>query len=115
MITITASCLSYEPGFLGEKKVNGNWEIIDKNWYSLFHTSKRKSKSSNSLRELIFILTLLPCSWLKRRFSVKKNFALIIHMFLYDRYGVGMEQVLEAPGPADIVLATGVKNCSKAL
>ena len=72
-------------------------------------------KNSNSLRELIFILTLLPCSWLKRRFSVKKNFALIIHMFLYDRYGVGMEQVLEAPGPAYIVPATGVKNYSKAL
>ena len=72
-------------------------------------------KNSNSLRELIFILTLLPCSWLKRRVSVKEKFCSYYSQVLYDRYGVGMEQVLEAPGPAYIVPATGVKNYSKAL
>ena len=64
-------------------------KLLIKNDIAYFHTSKRRSKkkNSNGLRELIFILTLLPCSWLK----LKESFAFIIHMFLYDRYGVGME------------------------
>ena len=30
-------------------------------------------------------------------------------------YMIGMEQVLEAPGPADIVVETRAKNCSEVL
>ena len=37
-IKTTASGLSYELGVNGEKKVNGNWDIIDKNEHSTFHT-----------------------------------------------------------------------------
>ena len=35
--TITSG-LSYELGVNGEKKVHGNWDIIDKNGHSTFHT-----------------------------------------------------------------------------
>ena len=37
-IKTTASGLSYELGVNGEKKVNGNWDILDKNGHSKFHT-----------------------------------------------------------------------------
>ena len=37
-IKTTTSGLSYELGVNGEKKVNGNWDIIDKNEHSTFHT-----------------------------------------------------------------------------
>ena len=39
-IKTTASGLSYELGVNGEKKVNGNWDIINKNEHSSFHTGK---------------------------------------------------------------------------
>ena len=39
-IKTTASGLSYELGVSGEKNVNGNWDIINKNGHSTFHTGK---------------------------------------------------------------------------
>ena len=39
-IKITASGLSYEPGVNGEKKLNRNWDIINKNGHSKFYTGK---------------------------------------------------------------------------
>ena len=39
-ITTTVSGLSYELGVNGEEKVNGNWDIINKNWHSTFQTGK---------------------------------------------------------------------------
>ena len=50
-IKTTASGLSYELGVNGEKKVNGNWDIINKNGHSTFHTGK--PGNFNSLREVI--------------------------------------------------------------
>ena len=51
-IKTTASGLSYEVDVNGEKeKVNGNWDIINKNGHSTFHTGKLGN--FNSLRELI--------------------------------------------------------------
>ena len=50
-IKTTASDLSYELGVNGEKKVNGNWNIINKHGHSTFHTGK--SGDFNSLREVI--------------------------------------------------------------
>ena len=50
-IKATASSLSYELGVNGEKKVNGNWDIINKNGHSTFHTGK--PGNFNSLREVI--------------------------------------------------------------
>ena len=46
--------LSYELGVNGMKKVNGNWDIINKNGQSIFHTGQ--SGSFNSLREVILII-----------------------------------------------------------
>ena len=48
-IKTTASGLSYELGVNGEKKVNGNWDIINKNGHRTFHTGK--PGDCNSLRE----------------------------------------------------------------
>ena len=42
-ITTTASGLSYELGVNGEKKVNGNWDIINKNEHSTFHNDKPRN------------------------------------------------------------------------
>ena len=50
-IKTTASGLSYELGVNGEKKVNGNWDIINKNGHSTFHTGKHGN--FNRLREVI--------------------------------------------------------------
>ena len=49
-IKTTASGLSYELGVNVEKKVNGNWDIINKNGHSTFHTGK--PEHFNSLREV---------------------------------------------------------------
>ena len=49
-INTTASGLSYELGVNVEKKVNGNWDIINKNGNSTFHTGK--TGHFNSLREV---------------------------------------------------------------
>ena len=48
---IKASGLSYELGVNGEKKVNANWDIINKSEHSTFHTGK--PGNFNSLREVI--------------------------------------------------------------
>ena len=53
-ITTTASGLSYELGVNGEKKVNGNCDIVNKNGNSTFHTGK--PGNFNSLREVIWII-----------------------------------------------------------
>ena len=50
-IKTTASGLSYELGVNGEKKVNGKWDIINKNRHCTFHTGK--PGNFNSLREEI--------------------------------------------------------------
>ena len=50
-IKITASDLSYELGLNDEKKVNGNWDVINKNGHSTFHTGE--PGHFNSLREVI--------------------------------------------------------------
>ena len=51
-IKTAVSGLSYEVDVNGEKeKVNGNWDIINKNEHSTFHTGK--PGNFNSLRELI--------------------------------------------------------------
>ena len=50
-IKTTASGFSYELGVNGEKKVNENWDIINKNGHSAFHTGKLGN--FNSLREAI--------------------------------------------------------------
>ena len=50
-IKTTATGLSYEIGVNGKKKVNGNWNIINKNGHSTFHTGK--PGNFNSLREII--------------------------------------------------------------
>ena len=50
-IKATASGLSYELGVNGEKKVNGNWDIINKIGHSTFHTGK--PENFNSSREII--------------------------------------------------------------
>ena len=50
-IKTTASGLSYELGVNGEKKVNGNCDIVNKNGNSTFHTGK--PGNFNSLREVI--------------------------------------------------------------
>ena len=50
-IKTTASGLSYELGVNGEKKVNGNWDIINKNGHSTFQTGK--PGNFNSSREVI--------------------------------------------------------------
>ena len=36
--------VSYELGVNGAKKVNGNWDIINKNGHSTFHTGKHESQ-----------------------------------------------------------------------
>ena len=36
----TASGLSYEVGRIGEKKVNGDWDISNKTGHNIFHTGK---------------------------------------------------------------------------
>ena len=48
-IKTTASGLSYELGVNGEKKVNGNWDIINKNGHSTFHTGKHKSQCQKNV------------------------------------------------------------------
>ena len=58
-IKTTASGLSYELGVNCEKNVNKNWNIINKNGHSTFHTGK--PGNFNSLRDnLNYIMTLLP-------------------------------------------------------
>ena len=43
-IEFTANGLSYELGVNGAKKVNGNWDIINKNGHSTFQTGKHESQ-----------------------------------------------------------------------
>ena len=50
-IKTTACGLSYELGVNGEKKLNGNWDIINKDGHSTFYTGK--PGNFNSLREII--------------------------------------------------------------
>ena len=61
-IKTTASGLSYELGVNGEKKVNGNRDIINENGHSIFTLVNLEILHFNSLREVIlnYIMTLLP-------------------------------------------------------
>ena len=49
-IETTASRLSYELGVNGAKKVNGNWDIINKNGHTTFQTGKHESLPKKMLR-----------------------------------------------------------------
>ena len=42
--------VSYELGVNGAKKVNRNWDIINKNGHSTFHTAKHESLPKKMLR-----------------------------------------------------------------
>ena len=53
-IKTTACGLSYELGWSDKKKVNENWDIINKNGHSIFHTVK--AGNFNSLRDVIWIM-----------------------------------------------------------
>ena len=53
-IKTTASGSSYELGVNGKKKVNENWDVINKNVHSVFHTGK--PGNFNRLREVILII-----------------------------------------------------------
>ena len=53
-IKTTASGLCYELGVNGEKKVNENWDIINKNGHNTFHNGKPGNFAS--LREVIWII-----------------------------------------------------------
>ena len=53
-IKTIASGLSYKLGVNGEKKVNGNWDIINKNEHSTFHTGK--PENFNILRKVFLII-----------------------------------------------------------
>ena len=55
-IKTTASGLSYELGVNGENKVNRNWDIVNKNGHSKFHTGK--PGNFNSLRLVYDTVTL---------------------------------------------------------
>ena len=61
-IKTTACGLSYELGVNGEKKVNGNRDIINENGHSIFTLVNLEILHFNSLREVIlnYIMTLLP-------------------------------------------------------
>ena len=61
-IKTTACGLSYELGVNGEKKVNGNRDIINENGHSIFTLVDLEILHFNSLREVIlnYIMTLLP-------------------------------------------------------
>ena len=43
-IEFTANGLPYELGVNGAKTVNGNWDIINKNGHSTFHSGKHESQ-----------------------------------------------------------------------
>ena len=60
-IKATASGLSYELGVNGAKKVNGNWDIINKNGHSTFHTGKHESQCQKTVM-VINILHII-CIW----------------------------------------------------
>ena len=60
-IETTASGLSYELGVNGAKKVNGNWDIINKNGHSTFHTGKHESQCQKTVM-VINILHII-CIW----------------------------------------------------
>ena len=49
-IKATASGSSYELGVNGAKKVNGNWDIINKNGHTTFQTGKHESLPKKMLR-----------------------------------------------------------------
>ena len=55
-IEFTANGLPQELGVNGAKKVNGNWDIIDKNGHSTFHSGKHESKCQ---KKLLWLLTSL--------------------------------------------------------
>ena len=52
--TASASDLCYELGVTGEKKVNENWDIVNKNGHNTFHNGKPGNFAS--LREVIWII-----------------------------------------------------------
>ena len=56
----TAISLSYELGVNDEKKVNGNWDIINKNGHSTFDTGKPGNSNSFKRGNLNYIMTPLP-------------------------------------------------------
>ena len=74
-VKTTASGLSYEQGVNGEKKVNENWDIVNKNGHSTFHTSK--PGNFNSLKEVIRIILWHCYLEIDCRVSAKKSVMVI--------------------------------------
>ena len=93
-----------------KKKVNGNWNIINKNGYSTFHTGK--PGNFNSLREVIWIILwhyYLEIEW--RWASVLKKSVMVINILQMICIG----HVLEAPEwtiPAEFCCRNLSKNCT---
>ena len=66
--------LSYELSVNGEKKVSGNWDIINKNGHSTFYTGK--PGNFNSLLEVIWVILwhcYLEINW-RWEFAKKKYY-----------------------------------------
>ena len=106
-IKTTASGSSYDLGVNGEKKVNRNCDIIDKNGHSTFHIGK--PGNFNSLREVISItLWHLPWNWLKMRDAAKKSvMAINTSDYIFRACSWNCWTIT-----ADIVVETWVKNCT---
>ena len=73
-----------------EKKSQWNWDIINKNIHSTFHTGKTGNFNSEFL---------LPWNWLKMRVIAKKSIAVINIIQM-----ICIGHVLEAPGPKQKIL-----------
>ena len=89
-IKTTTNRLSYELGVNGEKKVNENWDIINKNWHSTFHTGK--TGNFNSLREVIWIILrqcYLKIDW--KWESVPKKVLRLLISFRWYVWGMSLK------------------------
>ena len=89
-IQTTVSGLHYEIGLNDVKKVNGNWDIINKNEHSIFHTGK--PGNFNSLREVIWIILwhcYLEINW--RWESVPKKLLWLLTSFRWNVKGMSLK------------------------
>ena len=91
-IKTTACGLFYELGWSDKKKVNENWDIINKNGHSIFHTVK--AGNFNSLRDIIWIILCTVTLKSTEDESKCQRSVMIINLFQIMCIG----HVLEAPG-----------------
>ena len=84
------------------KKVNGNWDIINKNGHSTFHTGK--PANFNSLREVFWIVLWHCYLEIDCRVSAKKGVMVISILQM-----ICIGHVLEAPG---LYQQTLFQNCT---